>query len=115
MFSMKNIIVFVCTCVVGAICGGCEVGGGRELLVVAFEAGQQLEYKMVSQREVALTIASKAKNTSKTDKMSETLDLVMVYKPVEVNPYGLSTIEATCKSAKVPAGFVQRFPDFRRS
>ncbi|HEG42917.1 MAG TPA: hypothetical protein ENH94_02600 [Phycisphaerales bacterium] len=101
MFSMKNIIVFVCTCIVGAIAGGCEVGGGRELLVLSFEAGQELEYKMVSQRNIDLTIASKAKNTSKTDKMSERLELVMVYKPVEVNPYGLSTIEATCKSAKV--------------
>ena len=101
MFSMKNIVILICSCVILTIAGGCEVGGERELLVVAFEAGQELEYKMVSQRNTGLTIASKAKNTSKTDKMSERLDLVMVYKPVEVNPYGLSTIEATCKSAKV--------------
>jgi hypothetical protein len=32
--------------------------------------------------------------------MSEKLELVIAYRPVEINPYGLSTIEGRCESAR---------------
>ena len=33
--------------------------------------------------------------------MAEKLEMEIVYKPIEIDPYGYSTIEATCNSAKV--------------
>jgi hypothetical protein len=37
----------------------------------------------------------------KVDKLSETLGLVVSYTPVEVDPFGLTTIKAVCESANV--------------
>lgn len=37
----------------------------------------------------------------KIDKSSESFEMVVCYTPVEVDPYGISTIKAVCESAKV--------------
>jgi hypothetical protein len=101
MVGIRRLSVFVVMAVLAGVLAGCEMGGERELLVVGFNEGEALEYKMVSQRDVYLKLASSKTGKTKTDKMSEKLELVMVYTPLEVNPYGLSTIAGECKSAKV--------------
>lgn len=77
-----------------------------QLLSVDFEPNVPLDYKFVSERQILLDLdpsakASKGNNRDVTENMSEKLEMEVVFRPVEVNPYGLTTIEATCKSAKV--------------
>ncbi len=85
--------------------GGKHLPGGRELLTVDFEEGESLTYKFVCRREIDIDWdpTGKASKGGKaaSDKSTESLEVVMVYNPVEVDPYGLTTIEATCSSVKV--------------
>lgn len=92
---------------------GCEPGARerellseeRKLLTVDFEEGQTLRYRFVSSRETEIELGP-AKNASKsgksvTSKSSESMEMVVAYTPVKVDPYGLTTIKAACKSVKV--------------
>ena len=88
---------------------GCQSSfdGADNWLLVSFEKDVPVTYKMVSQRntEIDLTTSQPGKK-SKPQQMSEKLDMVMVYTPLEVDPFGLTTLQATCKSVKVTrAGF----------
>ena len=78
---------------------------GKTLLTVDFQENQPLQYKFVSSRDIEV-ILGPAKSTSKagkgtTSKSTELMELVVAYTPVKIDPYGLTTIKATCKSAKV--------------
>jgi hypothetical protein len=79
-------------------------GGPKTLLTVDFQKGQTLQYRFVSSRDIDLDWepAARASKSSKhtTDRFSESMEMVMSYTPIEVNPYGLTTIKATCNSAK---------------
>jgi hypothetical protein len=81
------------------------LGRGRELLTVDFRQGASLRYKFVSSREITIgwdtPKATARPGRSTSDRSSESMEVVMVYKPIEVDPYGLTTLEATCKSVKV--------------
>lgn len=84
---------------------GCQESAVTEQdnwLLVSFEKNVPITYKMVSQRETEFDITTDdpAKKSRPTNS-SEKLELVMVYTPIEVDPFGLSTIKAECKSAKV--------------
>ncbi|MHC4206512.1 MAG: DUF6263 family protein [Planctomycetota bacterium] len=76
-----------------------------ELLTVDFQAGQTLRYKFVSSREITVewdTTAAKSRpGRPVSDKSSESLEIIMSYTPIEVDPYGLTKIKATCESVKV--------------
>ncbi len=101
------------TTVIMAICGGCEPGAGsqslltknKELLTVDWQAGKPLEYKFISKREITIDWDPTRKLTKSqkkpTDKSVESMEMVITYTPIEINPYGLTTIEAVCKSVKV--------------
>jgi len=78
---------------------------GKVLLTVDFTEGQALEYKFVCSRDITIDwdpnrtsprSAARAKSHS-----SETLEMVVVYTPVKVDPFGLTTVQATCKSVRV--------------
>lgn len=97
-----------------AICGGCEPREGvqnfitkknKEFLTVDWQHGQPLEYKFVSTREITIDWdptgrLTKSDNTT-PDKSVESMEMDITYTPLEINPYGLTTIEAACKSVKV--------------
>jgi hypothetical protein len=72
---------------------------------------------MVSQRNVQVDLDSTGSGSksrkSKPQKMSEKMELVIAYKPVELDPYGLSIIEGTCESAKVTRSDFARRDKFR--
>jgi hypothetical protein len=80
---------------------GCQ-GPQDNLLLVSFEKDVPITYRMVSDRttEMNLTTNDPSKK-SKPMTNSEKLELVMVYTPVDVDPFGLSTLKVECKSAKV--------------
>ncbi len=81
-------------------------GRPKTLLTVDFQKGQTLQYRFVSSRDIDLDWETRQQSTSKSgkhasDRSSESMEMVMAYTPIEVNPYGLTTIKATCNSVKV--------------
>ncbi|AQT67614.1 hypothetical protein STSP2_00762 [Anaerohalosphaera lusitana] len=87
-----------------AICGcgpqAQTAEGDDELLIVEFDPDRPVSYRMVSERVVDVNLGQKTGGGSQT--ATEKLELIMSYKPQgEINPYGLTTIEATCRSASV--------------
>lgn len=92
---------------------GCEAGlaerrvpaGGGKLLTVDFQLGQTLRYKFVSSRDIEIDWSFPAgdakKAEGKVDKLHESMEMIVAYTPVEVDPYGLTTVKATCESVKV--------------
>ena len=80
---------------------GCENStAGKEFLTVDFHQNQSLRYKFISKREVEIDWGSSAKKSA-GKKTSETMEMVISYRPVEINPYGLTKVKATCESIKV--------------
>ncbi len=77
---------------------------GKELLTVDFQEGRSLRYRFVSSRDIALDwdpAKSRAKpGRSSIDKSSESMEMVVTYTPIEVDPYGLTTIKATIESVR---------------
>ena len=109
---MKTALIIL-TIVIMSISGGCEPGAGvkepliknKELLTVDWQDGRTLQYKFVSRRERNLDwdptgkVSESDKGTP--DKSAESMEMVVAYTPIEIDPYGLTTIEATCKSVEV--------------
>jgi len=101
------------TAVVVSVLAGCESGPGvkepsinnKELLTVDWQDGRRLEYKFVSKREIILDWDPTGKlsksDKSAPDKSAESMEMVVAYTPIKIDPYGLTTVEATCKSVKV--------------
>jgi len=90
---------------------GCSTGPGmrpvadEQLLTVDFQEDRPLEYKFVTRRQISIDWDPEKKMSrpgrAAVEKSTEQLDLVMEYNPKEVDPFGVSTIEAKCKSARV--------------
>lgn len=113
---MRTILILV-TIVAISIFAGCNPplaehqkkaisGGSKTLLTVDFQKGQPLQYRFVSSRDIDLNWepaagASRGASKRASDRSYESMEMVMAYTPVEVNPYGLTTIKATCNSVKV--------------
>ncbi|MBN2136221.1 MAG: hypothetical protein JW720_00290 [Sedimentisphaerales bacterium] len=97
-------------------CAGSEKGSSikdDDILTVNFEQDKAIQYRFVSKREVTIEWDPEQKMSrsgrNSIERLSESTDIVMEYVPIEVDPFGLTTIKATCKSAKVsrskrPAG-----------
>jgi hypothetical protein len=91
-----------------AICGGCgpwiQRSSNKELLTIDWQDGRSLEYKFVSTRQISIDWDPTGRLTKSDnkppDKSVESLEIVVTYTPIEINPYGLTTIEAACKSVK---------------
>jgi hypothetical protein len=78
------------------------LGGRRVLLTVDFQPGQTIRYKFVSSRKIAIDWDPNLESQeNRVQEMVEELEMVVAYTPVEVDPYGISTIRATCESVKV--------------
>ena len=81
------------------------LGEDREVLTVDFKSDEILKYKFVSSKDI--TIGWDAPQTKRrpgsnaSDKSSESMEFVMIYKPIEVDPYGLTILETKCESVKV--------------
>jgi len=89
---------------------GCQTPGGRTAEVardgrvfptVDFEQGKTLRYRFVSSRDIALDWDPGAESSrNRVQEQSERLETVVAYTPVEVDPYGVSTIRAVVESVK---------------
>jgi hypothetical protein len=76
--------------------------GDHVLLTVDFELGQTLNYKFVALRDITLDWDPDADASANSiQRQSERLEMVVAYTPIEVDPYGISTIRGTCQSVAV--------------
>jgi len=97
--------ILIAALVVGIIAGctpaqKAALTSKRTLLTVDFKPGQPLKYKFVSSRNMAVDWGpSRAGDVNKINSSSESLEMVVFYTPVTVDPYGISTIRAHCESA----------------
>lgn len=89
--------------------GGCQ-GNEKsdELLTVDFQQGSELKYELVSERQTFINLdpSGKYSKGSRRDKgaqqkVTERMELIISYRGLDVDPYGLSVIQGTCQSAKV--------------
>jgi hypothetical protein len=75
--------------------------GGRVFLTVDFQQGQTLRYKFTSKRKIAVDWdPNAASSANRVQEQSESFEMVVAYTPVEVDPYGVSTIRAVVESVK---------------
>jgi hypothetical protein len=81
---------------------GCAPTVKGKFLTVDFQEGQTLRYKFVTSRNTELDWGQ-AKKGPRTvqSKSSESMELIVSYTPLEIDPYGLTTIKATCEKVKV--------------
>jgi hypothetical protein len=110
MLKVRAIILMVVTLTALA---GCKPTAGQkellnapgELLTVDFQVGRTLRYKFVSSREITVDLDATAEASrsgrAASDKSSELLEIIMAYTPIEIDPYGLTTVKAICESVKV--------------
>ena len=83
---------------------GCAPTASRQRFVVDFKPDSALRYKFVSERNSSVDLGGSAaakSGKSKPMTIDEKLELVISYKGIDIDLYGLSTIEAVCESAKV--------------
>jgi hypothetical protein len=79
---------------------------GPLLLSVDFQPNVPLRYQFVSERQISVDLAPSQEHLkAERDKgsrqnTSEKLEMEIVYKPVEIDPCGYTTIEAKCESIK---------------
>lgn len=72
----------------------------RVFLTVDFKPGQTLRYRFASKRTVTVDWDPNAAATkNRVQKHEERSEIVVAYTPVEVNPFGVSTVQATVESA----------------
>lgn len=76
---------------------------GKELLTVDFQKGQILRYEFTSSRDISVDWdpTKKSSKSRPASKYTESMKLVVAYTPIEVDPYGLTVIKATCESVRV--------------
>jgi hypothetical protein len=104
--ELKAALTFL-TVVAVSITGGCQgEAAKKELFVVGFQKDQTLRYKFVSSRDIEInwgyTEKSSKRGESKVDKSRESMEMVMAYTPIEINPDGsFATVKATCESVKI--------------
>lgn len=71
-------------------------------LLVSFEKDVPITYRMVSDRKTRIDLSdTQSKKKSRPQTMTEKLEMVLVYTPVEVDPFGLTLLQVDCQSAKV--------------
>jgi len=96
----------ILTVVALSVLAGCNgAAEKKELFAVSFEKGQALRYRFASSRDIDLdwgsTESSSARSKAEAKKFSESLEIVVSYLPVEVDPNGgFATLKATCESVK---------------
>ncbi len=98
-------LIILNTLILGALAGCNAIAGKKEFLTVDFQNARTLRYKFVSYRDIRIDwdpekiLAKPGKNT--VVQSSESIDMVVDYTPIEIDPYGLTTIKATCNSVNV--------------
>jgi len=99
---IASVLALAVGCRTPADATGPKVAGGKPVLfTVDFQSGQTLRYKFSSSRKIMIDWDPRAASgAGKVQEQLEQFEMVVAYAPVEVDPYGTSTIRATCESVK---------------
>ncbi len=108
MFTVVGFVALLAGCETSQDAGGgtAEVktpprDKGRVYLTVDFEPGRTLRYRLVSTRQITLDWDPEATGTKdRVQQHGEHTEMIVAYTPVEVDPYGVSTIRATVESVQ---------------
>lgn len=71
---------------------------GKVFLSVDFQPAQALRYRFTSKRDVVIDWKPGETDSKGKKGFSENIDMVVAYEPIEVDPYGLTTVKATFES-----------------
>ncbi len=94
-------IVAVCLCWVAG-CGPQSRTDMKNWLLVSFDENVPVTYHFISKRNITIDLSTGSSGKkAKPQTISESLDMVITYTPTEVDPFGLTTIQGECQSAKV--------------
>jgi len=104
------------TAIVVSILVGCQPKGEKRkpltkdkiLFTVDFQKDQTLRYKFTSSRDIDIdwdpTKSASRPGQNTLSKSSQSMEMIIAYTPVKINPYGLSTINARCESVRASTG-----------
>jgi hypothetical protein len=109
--TLRIVTVLFCLAVLLSLTA-CQPGSSKDnvFLVVEFDPQVPLKYKLISERDSSVTFDAKSAKM-KPVKIYEKLEMVISYQPVgKPDVYGLTTIKATCHSAKVTRKAKRRSP-----
>lgn len=98
---MRNGRLYLIATILSLFIIGCQGPGEENWLLVSFEENVPVTYQLTSTRKTEINLTGTGTQKSRPQIMTETLEMVMTYTPVEVDPFGLTTIEAVCQSATV--------------
>lgn len=80
---------------------GCDTPvSEKTLFSVDFNKDEAVRYRFISERTIDTNWNPDEQKPGTSKITSESIDMVIKYVPVEVNPYGITTIEAYCESIK---------------
>lgn len=108
--KLKNIQFVVVSLFLLGLLAGCQ---SPTYLTVDFDEGETLRYQFTSNRKVELNWQPDEEPRVKkkaVEKMSESMEMVVAYTPTEVDPFGVSTVNATIESIKVNRRSEQQTP-----
>lgn len=98
--KLKTTLTIISVALLSVFAGCDGAVGGKKLFSVDFQEGQTLRYKFVSTRDIKIDWGSSKAGKRSINKSSESVNMVVAYTPIEVDPYGLTTIKATCEKVK---------------
>jgi hypothetical protein len=103
--KLRIILTIFVLALLFAVVGCNGAADQRQLLSVDFQQNQTLRYKFTSSREIEVdwdpTKSAPKSAKAKVDKSTESVDMVVAYTPLEIDPFGLTIVEATCESIRV--------------
>ncbi len=81
---------------------GCRPAPRGDYMTIDFQPRTPLRYRFVSSREVEILLTAGPDGKKEDAKTStESIEMVMDISPVQIDPYGLSTLEFTCRDVRV--------------
>ena len=102
---MKKVSVISAVVLLSVLAGCNTASRNKELLTVDFQQGKVLRYEFASSRSIHVEWGPLSKGQKsikeRAPEYTEWMQIVMAYKPIEINPYGPSVIEATCEKVFV--------------
>ena len=92
----RNVFCVILAAAALSLCGCGRPSSVGELMLVDFEENRPLRYRLVSERQTRIDLTgTDSSRQSAPQTMAERLELVMVYTPVKVDPFGLTTLKVT--------------------
>ena len=109
--KLKNIQLIIVSLFLVGLLAGCQ---SPAYLTVDFNEGETLRYQFTSDRKVEMDWQPdgepEVKKKDAVKKMSESMDMVVAYTPTEVDPFGVSTVNAKIESIDVDRRSDQQIP-----